>query len=41
MKTFQDLLQVSSPQKMKLPVPLVISVEKVKFVDITLMKDNY
>lgn len=34
MKTFQDLLQVSAPQKMKLPVPLGISVEKVKFVDI-------
>ena len=35
MKTFQDLLQVSAPQKMKLPVPLGISIEKVKFVDIT------
>ena len=34
MKTFQELLQVSAPQKMKLPVPLGISVEKVKFVDI-------
>ena len=34
MKTFQELLQVSVPQKMKLPVPLGISVEKVKFVDI-------
>lgn len=34
METFQDLLQVSVPQKMKLPVPLGISVEKVKFVDI-------
>ena len=34
METFQDLLQVSAPPKMKLPVPLVISVEKVKFVDI-------
>lgn len=34
MKTFQDLLQVSVPQKMKLPVPLGISVEKVKFIDI-------
>ncbi|WP_315102220.1 hypothetical protein [Capnocytophaga sputigena] len=34
MKTFQDLLQVSAPPKMKLPVPLGISVEKVKFVDI-------
>ena len=34
METFQDLLQVSAPQKMKLPVPLGISVEKVKFVDI-------
>ena len=34
MKTFQELLQVSVPQKMKLPVPLGISIEKVKFVDI-------
>ena len=34
MRTFQELLQVSVPQKMKLPVPLGISVEKVKFVDI-------
>ena len=34
MKTFQDLLQISTPQKMKLPVPLGISVEKVKFIDI-------
>jgi hypothetical protein len=34
MKTFQELLQVSVPPKMKLPVPLGISVEKVKFVDI-------
>lgn len=34
MKTFQELLQVSVPQKMKLPVPLGISVEKVKFIDI-------
>ena len=34
MKTFQELLQVSAPPKMKLPVPLGISVEKVKFVDI-------
>ena len=34
MKNFQDLLQISTPQKMKLPVPLGISVEKVKFVDI-------
>ena len=34
METFQDLLQVSAPPKMKLPVPLGISVEKVKFVDI-------
>ena len=34
METFQDLLQVSVPQKMKLPVPLGISIEKVKFVDI-------
>ena len=34
METFQDLLQVSVPQKMKLPVPLGISVEKVKFIDI-------
>ena len=34
MKTFQELLQVSVPKKMKLPVPLGISVEKVKFVDI-------
>ena len=34
MKTFRELLQVSVPQKMKLPVPLGISVEKVKFVDI-------
>ena len=33
-ETFQELLQVSVPQKMKLPVPLGISVEKVKFVDI-------
>ena len=29
MKTFQELLQVSVPQKMKLPVPLGISIEKV------------
>ncbi len=34
MKNFQDLLQISTPQKMKLPVPLGISIEKVKFVDI-------
>ena len=34
METFQDLLQVSVPQKMKLPVPLGISIEKVKFIDI-------
>ena len=34
METFQDLLQISTPKKMKLPVPLGISVEKVKFVDI-------
>lgn len=34
MKTFQELLQVRAPQKMKLPVPLGISIEKVKFVDI-------
>ena len=34
MKTFQELLQVSVPKKMKLPVPLGISIEKVKFVDI-------
>ena len=34
MKTFQELLQVSVPQKMKLPGPLGISIEKVKFVDI-------
>lgn len=34
METFQELLQVSVPQKMKLPVPLGISIEKVKFVDI-------
>ena len=34
MKTFQDFLQVSVPQKMTLPVPLGVFIKEVKFVDI-------
>ena len=34
MKSFQELLQVRAPKKMKLSVPLGVSVKKVKFVDI-------